>query len=97
MSIEEAIAEIRESQMLREVQPELKTIDKECLIRALTTAEDAAEFAYEVLARHDSEFGRRLRRHKENAEYLERRIEMAKKVVDELRQSLGWPERVWRA
>lgn len=94
---EEAITEIREARAAREVQPEFVTVDKELLIRAMTAAEDAVEFISESLAKHDADLGRNLKRHKEAAMYMEKRIIDAKTSVNEIRIELGWPARAWKS
>ena len=78
------------------MQPTFITLDREVLIRALTRAEDAAEFGAELLAKHDDVFGRSLQRHRNQAEYLEKRIFQAKGLQVELRSALGWLQRETR-
>ena len=97
MSVEDAIEEIQAWHQLQAIEPEFRTVDRELLIRAVTAAEDAVEFIYESLARHDSDLGRSLKRHKEAAAYMERRIAEAKATVNQLRVVIGWPEREWKA
>ena len=75
------------------VQPTFITADREILIRALSAAEEAKEFAHELLAIHDQNLGRTLKRHRMMAEELEKSIERAKRVEGELRLAMGWPQR----
>lgn len=66
------------------------TVDEETIRRALSIAEDCAEFATEVLQLHDDRLGRTLQRHRDEAVRLEQHIEQAKAVQAELRGILGW-------
>lgn len=75
-----------------EHQPTLVSTDKEILIRALSAAEEAKDFAYELLAIHDQNLGRTLKRHRLMAEGLEKSIQQAAMVQAELRSVLGWPQ-----
>jgi DNA-binding transcriptional regulator YdaS (Cro superfamily) len=75
------------------VQLTFITADREILIRALSAAEEAKEFAHELLAVHDETLGRTLKRHRMMAEELEKSIERAKRVECELRSAMGWTQR----
>jgi hypothetical protein len=79
-----------------DVRPEQVATDKEILIRALSAAEEAKDFAYELLAIHDTNLGRTLKRHRMMAEELEKSIQKAKAVQIELRSALGWSQRETR-
>ena len=68
-------------------------VDQEVVIRALSAAEEAKDFAHELLAIHDTNLGRNLKRHRMMAEELEKSIEKAARVQVELRSALGWPQR----
>jgi hypothetical protein len=74
-----------------ELQPTFFSINEEVLRRALAVAEDAREFAQELLARHDEELGRTTKKNKIWAEQLEKSIAQAKVGITELRTTLGWP------
>lgn len=74
-------------------QPTHVTLDQEILIRALSAAEEAKDFAVELLGIHDTNLGRTLKRHKMMAEEFEKSIEKAARVQVELRTALGWPQR----
>jgi DNA-binding transcriptional regulator YdaS (Cro superfamily) len=77
-----------------EMEPRLVcAIDQEVVIRALSAAEEAKDFAHELLAIHDTNLGRALKRHRMMAEELEKSIEKAARVQVELRSALGWPQR----
>ena len=78
--------------MLQQHQPTFISVDQEILIRALSAAEEAKEFAQELLAIHDANLGRTLRRHRKMAEQLEQSIAKAGTVQGELRTALGWPQ-----
>jgi hypothetical protein len=73
--------------------PTFFSVDKEVLIRALSAAEEANDFAHELLATHDTNLGRNLKRHRMMAEQLEKSIEQAARAQCELRSALGWPQR----
>ena len=72
-------------------QPTHVTLDQEILIRALSAAEEAKEYAHELLAIHDSNLGRTLKRHRRMAEQLEQSIQRSAQVEADLRRSMGWP------
>lgn len=74
-------------------QPTHVTLDQEILIRALSAAEEAKEYAHELLAIHDSSLGRTLKRHRMMAEQLEQSIQRSAQVEADLRRSMGWPLR----
>jgi len=74
-------------------QPVYCSVDKEIIIRALSAAEEAKDFAVELLGIHDTNLGRTLKRHKMMAEEFEKSIEKAARVQAELRTALGWPQR----
>lgn len=74
-------------------QPTFVSVDQEILIRALSAAEEAKDFAHELLAIHDENLGRTLKRHRMMAEELEKSIEKAARVQVEIRTALGWPLR----
>ena len=78
---------------IQQHQPTFVSVDQEVLIRALSAAEEAKEFAAELLAIHDTNLGRTLKRHRMRAEELEKSMEKASKVQVELRTALGWPQR----
>lgn len=75
------------------ISPTFVSTDEEILIRALSTAEEAKDFAHELLAIHDENLGRTLKRHRMMAEELEKSITKAAAVQVELRKVLGWPLR----
>lgn len=77
--------------MMMEMQPTFVSVDQEILRRALAIAEDAREFAQELLTRHDEELGRTTLKNKMWAEQLEKSITQAKVGITELRTALGWP------
>lgn len=74
-------------------QPTYCSVDKETLIRALSVAEEAKDFATELLGIHDVNLGRTLKRHRMMAEQLEQSVQKSAKVECELRTALGWPLR----
>ena len=75
------------------IEPTFISTDSELLIRALSVSEEAKDFAHELLAIHDTNLGRALKRHRMMAEELEKSIERAARVQVELRSALGWPQR----
>ena len=77
--------------MMTELQPTLVGVNEEILRRALAIAEDAREFAQELLTRHDEDLGRTTLKNKMWAEQLEKSIAQAKVGIIELRTALGWP------
>ena len=77
----------------RGIESTFVSTDSELLIRALSAAEEAKDFAHELLAIHDTNLGRALKRHRMMAEELEKSIERAARVQVELRAALGWPQR----
>lgn len=76
------------------VRPEQVATDREVLVRALTAVEEARDFAHELLAIHDRDFGRLLKRHRKMAEELEKSMLDASRSQNELRAALGYPQRV---
>jgi hypothetical protein len=78
------------------VSPTFVSTDKEVLIRALSAAEEAKDFARELVSIHDETLGRKLKRHRMMAEELEKSITKAIVVESELRSLLGWPLREQR-
>ncbi len=80
----------------QQIQPTTWGVDENVIRDAITTAEYAVEYCSEVLARHDSELGRSRKRHKEQAEYMERCIERSKQTVNALRRAIDWPEYEWK-
>ncbi len=73
------------------VPPTFVSVNQEIVRRALAIAEDAREFAQELLTRHDEELGRTTLKNKMWAEQLEKSITQAKVGITELRTALGWP------
>lgn len=80
----------------QQIEPTFVSVDQELIRSAINQAENAVEFGHEVLARHDADFGRTLKRHKEQAEYLEAQIAEAKSLTNKLRLAIGWREREWK-
>jgi hypothetical protein len=79
--------------VLRGHQPTFVGVDQDILIRALSAAEEAKDFAHELLAIHDENLGRTLKRHRMMAEELEKSIAKSDAVQVELRKAMGWPQK----
>jgi len=77
--------------MMVELHPTFVSVNEEVLRRALAVADDAREFAQELLTRHDEDLGRTTMKNKMWAEQLEKSIAQAKVGITELRTALGWP------
>jgi hypothetical protein len=73
----------------RGIEPEMVSVDRELLIGALVVAEDAREWAVELLAVHDANLGRTTRKNRMWAQHLETRIAAAKASIAELRNAVG--------
>lgn len=73
------------------VEPTFVTANEEVFRSALAVAEHCLDFGTELLALHDQNLGRELKRHKMMAEQLELSIAKARKSIDEIRAVLGWP------
>lgn len=71
--------------------PTWVSVDIEVLRAALAIAEDAREFAQELLTRHDDELGRTTKKNRMWAEQLEKSVNQAKVGIERLRTALGWP------
>ena len=54
-------------------------------------AEDCRDFATELLAIHDANLGRELKRHRMMAMELEKSIANARKTIEQMRAAMGWP------
>jgi hypothetical protein len=63
-------------------------VDREILVRALQSAEDAKEWASELLTVHDQNLGRTTTKNKMWAEHLEKSIVAAKASISELIEAL---------
>lgn len=72
------------------MQPEFISLDKEIIIRALRAAEDAEEFASELLRVHDENLGRTTLKNRLWASHLEKSVDLAHRSVNELKDSLGY-------
>jgi len=72
------------------MQPTYITVDQEVLIRALRAAEDAKEWASEILRVHDENLGRTTVKNKMWAIHLENSINLADKSINELKDNLGY-------
>jgi cytochrome c-type biogenesis protein CcmE len=77
--------------VLRGHQPTFLSVDQEIVRTAMAIAEDAREFAQELLTRHDEELGRTTLKNKMWAEQLEKSINQAKVGITDFRKCLGWP------
>ena len=77
--------------MMMEMQPTFFSVDQEILRAALAVAEDCRDFATELLAIHDANLGRELKRHKMMAMELEKSIANARKTIEQMRAAMGWP------
>lgn len=69
--------------------PTCHSADTVVIRRALSVAQDAKEYATELLAVHDSDLGRTTRKNKMWAEVLESSIKQAEQSIVELREVLG--------
>ena len=72
------------------MQPTYISVDQEVLIRALRAAEDAKEWASEILRVHDENLGRTTVKNKMWAIHLENSINLADKSINELKDNLGY-------
>ena len=72
-------------------QPTHVTLDQEILRASLAVAEDCRDFGTELLAIHDANLGRELKRHKMMAMELEKSIANARKTIEQMRAAMGWP------
>ena len=72
-------------------QPTICGVDQEILRSALAVAEDCRDFGVELLAIHDANLGRELKRHKMMAMELEKSIANARKTIEQMRAAMGWP------
>ena len=72
------------------IQPTYITVDQEVLIRALRAAEDAKEWASEILRVHDENLGRTTVKNKMWAMHLEKSIYLANSSINELKDTLGY-------
>jgi len=71
-------------------QPTFASVDTEILRRALAAAEDAREWASELLAVHDLNLGRTTRKNRLMAQQLEASVRAAMVAIKELREVLGF-------
>lgn len=72
------------------IEPTYISVDQEILIRALRAAEDAKEWATELLAVHDRDLGRTTVKNRLWANHLEKSIDLANRSINELKDSLGY-------
>ena len=77
--------------VLRGHQPTFSSVDQEILRASLAVAEDCRDFGTELLAAHDANLGRELKRHKMMAMELEKSIANARKTIEQMRAAMGWP------
>jgi hypothetical protein len=72
-----------------ELQPTFVSVDMEIIRKSLAIAEDAKEFAQELLTRHDDELGRTTKKNKMWADQLEKSIAQTVSGISDLRKALG--------
>jgi len=75
------------------MQPTYINVDQEVLIRALRAAEDAKEWASEILRVHNQSLGRpycNMVKNKLWSDHLENSINLADKSINELKDTLGY-------
>ena len=73
------------------LEPTFVSVDEEILRRSLQAAEDAKEWANELLSAHDQNLGRTTTKNKMWASHLEKSIMAANSAIVDLRKALGWP------
>lgn len=74
------------------IQPTLVLVDQEIIRRAIECCETAIESTAECLSVHDASLGRTTRKNKSIAERYEKELGDAKRIRNELRCAIGWPE-----
>lgn len=72
-------------------QPLMCSVNQEILRAAMAVAEDCRDFATELLAIHDANLGRELKRHNMMAIELEKSVANARKTIEQMRAAMGWP------
>ena len=75
--------------LMLELQPTFVSVDMELIRKSLAIAEDAKEFAQELLTRHDDELGRTTKKNKMWADQLEKSIAQTVSGISDLRKALG--------